>query len=141
VISSLELPANLRVQLEQEARRAFPRECCGLLEGVCEGAAARAAALHPTTNLAAAPDKFEIDPVAHFALLHRLHGGPRRIIGCYHSHPNGKSEPSARDAENATEDGFLWLIASLEQCGSEPHLCAFVSTRQGFVSVRIETPP
>src|SRR3546814_6701011 len=32
------------------------------------------------------------------------------IAGCYHSHPCGPAEPSARDAAAAAPDGALWLI-------------------------------
>ncbi|MGH6888194.1 MAG: Mov34/MPN/PAD-1 family protein [Rhizomicrobium sp.] len=138
MIERLELTEHLRVTLSDEARRAYPRECCGLIEGVCDGSVARATALHPTANLAAAPDRFEVDPAAHIALLRRLRGSGRSVIGCYHSHPNGKSGPSARDLESAAEEGFLWLIAALEKRDTEPHLAGFVSTGRSFVAVRME---
>jgi len=35
-------------------------------------------------------------------------GGPR-LVGHYHSHPNGSTEPSPRDLA-AAEPGKLWLI-------------------------------
>jgi proteasome lid subunit RPN8/RPN11 len=38
--------------------------------------------------------------------------GGARLIGHYHSHPRGDAEPSPRDAEAATTDGALWLIAA-----------------------------
>lgn len=140
MISCLVLPAYLREQIGQEAQRAFPRECCGLVEGVCEDTTARATALHPTPNLLTAPDCFEIDPVAHIALLRRLRGTERSIVGCYHSHPNGKLEPSARDVECATDEGFLWLIAALDGSRIEPRIAAFVSTRGSFAPLRIGSP-
>lgn len=99
----------LRAQILAEARAASPRECCGLLEG--DGR--RITALHPTRNLAAEPDRFEIDPAEQFALLR----AGRRIVGCYHSHPGGAAEPSPRDAAHAGEVGFLWLIAAEEVRG------------------------
>lgn len=99
----------LRERILAEARAAFPRECCGLLEG--DGA--RIAAIHPTRNLATEPDRFEIDPAEQFRLLR----AGRRIVGCYHSHPGGLAEPSPRDAERASEAGFLWLIAAQEVRG------------------------
>ena len=35
------------------------------------------------------------------------------MIGCYHSHPNGKAAPSQTDRAGAAEDGFVWLIQPL----------------------------
>jgi len=118
VTARLDLPANLRAELESEARKAFPRECCGLIEGVRDGDTARALALHPTRNLAEEPDRFEIDPAAQFALMRRARAAGHAIIGCYHSHPNGVAEPSARDRESAGEEGFVWVIAGVGQGGA-----------------------
>ena len=83
------------------------REVCGLLLGQ----PGRIEAALSTTNVAADPARnFEIDP----ALLLRAHrdarGDRRRIIGHYHSHPNGDGRPSRRDAARASENGQIWLI-------------------------------
>jgi len=129
--AALVLPGALRAQLEAEARAAFPAECCGLIEGRTEGDAVVAAALHPTKNLATAPDRFEIDPAAHVRLLRSLRGTGLEIAGCYHSHPNGRAEPSARDLEAAAEEGFIWLIAALAANGA-PRLSAHIFTAGGF---------
>ena len=101
-----------RARIEAEARAAFPRECCGLLEGVREGDTIRILALHPARNLSSESDRFEIDPADHFAALHAARADGHTIVGCYHSHPNGKCEPSTRDGEGAWEEGFVWLIAA-----------------------------
>ena len=137
MIDVLELPGPLCEQLKREAAAALPRECCGLVEGVCEGRAARAAALHPLPNTAPEPDRFEIDPSAHIALLRRLRGTGRQIIGCYHSHPNGRPEPSPRDLAGAGETGFLWLIAALERADAMAQLACFVPTGTGFAAVQL----
>jgi len=103
-MSVLLLPQSLRAQIFAEACAAHPRECCGLLEGSAE----RITALHPTRNLAGEPDRFEIDPIEQFRLMRE----GRRIVGCYHSHPGGRAEPSPRDAQCASEVGFLWLVCA-----------------------------
>ncbi|HEX4860738.1 MAG TPA: M67 family metallopeptidase, partial [Rhizomicrobium sp.] len=101
------IDAALCAQIAAEARAAYPRECCGLIEGMREGATVRATALHPTANLADAPDRFEIDPREQFRLMRE----GRTLVGCYHSHPDGRAEPSARDAEYAFDGDFVWLIS------------------------------
>lgn len=106
---TFDLPRELRGQIEREARDAFPRECCGLIEGT----GLRALALHPSTNIAPEPDRFAIDPALHIALRRQLRGTGRAVIGCYHSHPNGRPEPSAHDGDA----DFVWLIAALDAQG------------------------
>jgi len=109
---ALVLPDTLHEQLTAEARAAFPMECCGLIEGTATPEGWRATALHGSKNLAENPKQnFLIDPQIHFALLHRLRGTDCAIIGCYHSHPQGRGEPSERDRAAAMDDGFVWLIA------------------------------
>ena len=125
-MKTLALDAALRARIAAEARAAYPRECCGLIEGVREDEAVRATALHPTANLADAPDRFEIDPKEQFRLMRE----GRTVVGCYHSHPDGHAEPSARDGEYAFGGDFVWLIA-----GGQDRLAAYAWDGARFVSV------
>jgi proteasome lid subunit RPN8/RPN11 len=129
------LPANLHAQLTAEARAAYPNECCGLIEGVRTADTIEARALHPTRNLAESRDRFEIDPAEHIRLLRSLRGTGRDIVGCYHSHPDGASEPSPRDRDRAGEEDFVWLVASVkadDACG----IAAFVFSAGDFTPLR-----
>src|ERR1700743_1622068 len=112
-MAALVLPPAHRAQLEDEASAAFPRECCGLIEGRRDGDTIHAIALYPARNLAVEADRFEIDPADHFRALHKARANGHEIVGCYHSHPNGVAEISARDREGAMDDGFVWLICAL----------------------------
>jgi len=109
---SVFLPAALRAEIEAEARAAYPREACGLLVGKRSGERVEIFLAHPAANVAERDDRFEIDPQAQFTLLRALRGSAREIVGCYHSHPNGRAEPSPADAAGASENGFVWLIVS-----------------------------
>jgi proteasome lid subunit RPN8/RPN11 len=110
------LPDGLKTQILAEARKAFPGECCGLLEGLRDatGDEFRITALHPARNLAAAQDRFELAPEDHIRALKAARANYRDLIGCYHSHPNGRAEPSESDRAGAGEENFLWLIAAGE---------------------------
>jgi desampylase len=55
---------------------------------------------------------FEIDPAALFAAIRAERAGGPRILGHYHSHPNGSPTPSARDAAMALQPGRFWLIVA-----------------------------
>jgi proteasome lid subunit RPN8/RPN11 len=120
------LPGELRACILREARNAHPGECCGLLEGLRDEDGFRITALHPARNLALSPDRFELDPQDHFAAHKRARANGHRLIGCYHSHPNGSCEPSAADRAGAGEENFLWLIAG------DGQLKAFVHADGGF---------
>jgi proteasome lid subunit RPN8/RPN11 len=120
------------------ARRDAPNECCGLLvgragpAGETEGpphetegpAQAGPHVLHvfeaiPCSNGAGDPTRrYEISPIDYFAQIRRC----RRIneaqserfavVGAYHSHPRGGSEPSETDVEQACRN-FVFLIVGL----------------------------
>ena len=113
MIHTLVLSKASRKEIEKQARAAFPRECCGLLEGTLQDNSAVTTAVHPTRNLAAEADRFEIDPAEHIRLLRAARDNGRTIVGCYHSHPNGRPEPSARDRENGSDEEFVWLVAAV----------------------------
>lgn len=111
-------------QLYAEAAKAWPEECCGLLYG----RANRIERIVPTSNVAAMPHRhFEIDPVALIA-AHKVERkaaeqgsagqtDTQRLIGFYHSHPDGLCAPSAEDARQAAPDGRIWLIVAGDDIG------------------------
>ncbi|HEV2561287.1 MAG TPA: M67 family metallopeptidase [Rhizomicrobium sp.] len=134
MIATLHLAKELRDRIAAEARAAFPKECCGLIEGTRKGQSAHATAIHPTSNLADAPDRFAIDPAEQIRVMRAAREAGRAIIGCYHSHPNGRAEPSAIDLENAFEEDFLWLIAAIEP-GAEARLSAHIFRSGAFAPV------
>lgn len=125
----LDLPAELRAEILAAARAAHPNECCGLLEGVRENDVVRVIALHPARNLSGDARRFEIDPGDHIAAQKAARANGSAIIGCYHSHPQGRAEPSAADLAGADEDNFLWLIAAGDD------LAAFVYRDGRFAAV------
>jgi proteasome lid subunit RPN8/RPN11 len=135
----LHLSQTLRDEILDAAGAAFPMECCGLIEGVCTTDMWRAIAVHRTRNLADDPTHyFLVDPQAHFELLRSLRGSERRIIGCFHSHPNGLSVPSANDRAKAIEPDFVWLIVFGEKAGSFGLNAYVFDKRAGdFVALRL----
>jgi predicted GIY-YIG superfamily endonuclease/proteasome lid subunit RPN8/RPN11 len=91
------------------AAHAAPEEACGLLLG--ESWAITEA--RPAANVAPDPRAhFEIDPAA-LIVAHRAErsGGPD-VIGYFHSHPNGRPDPSAQDRAQASGDGRVWAIVA-----------------------------
>jgi len=109
---TLSLADELAASVLAAAARAYPAECCGLIEGIETETGWRAVAVHEAANIAANPAReFLIDPQTQFDLMRRLRGGSERLIGCFHSHPSGAPEPSATDRAQAYEADFVYLIA------------------------------
>lgn len=87
------------------------REVCGLL--FASNDYERIEAMAEAANVAANPAiAFEIDPAALFAALRSERAGGPRILGHYHSHPNGLPTPSVHDAAMALQPGRFWLIVA-----------------------------
>lgn len=95
-------------QILLDAAAATPdEEVCGLLLGT----GSRVERLVPARNVARDPARsFEIDPATLLAAHREARGNGLAVIGHWHSHPNGRREPSARDAARATDNGQIWLI-------------------------------
>src|SRR6185436_19058180 len=101
---TLHLPDELAASVLQAAARAYPNECCGLIEGVETADGWCALAIHEAKNIAEDPHRrFLIDPQVQFDLMRTLRDTNTRIIGCFHSHPNGDPAPSAADRAEAYE--------------------------------------
>ncbi len=95
--------------LIEHARREPTRECCGLLAGR-EGVITH---VFSAVNVAADPAKgYEIAPEEIVGLMRDFRERKLELLGIYHSHPNGKNEPSARDIELAYYSEAIYFIVS-----------------------------
>ena len=108
-----------------------PDECCGLLVGV----AGRIDEAVRTPSLERSPNRYQVDPAAHFALIKRLRGTERTIIGAYHSHPHSAAEPSPSDIGEAYDPELIYVIVSLT--GVEPDVRAWRIREGAANEVRI----
>lgn len=108
----LSISSKVHAAIVVACRKALPNECCGLLFGDDN----RIDGFRETANVAACPDRyFEIDPAVLIAAIREDRAGGRRLIGYFHSHPNGSAEPSLHDAGAAARDGSLWIIVAGER--------------------------
>lgn len=106
-VMDLQLSRQQRQQMLDWAQEAGKQECCGLLLG----SGLVVARVERTANVASKPDRqFEIDPAALIEAERQARQDGPAIIGYFHSHPNGRAEPSPEDAASAAADGRYWLI-------------------------------
>ncbi|MEK6637711.1 MAG: M67 family metallopeptidase [Pseudomonadota bacterium] len=89
-------------------------EVCGLLFGTVEAVEA----VQRCKNVASTPaTRFEIDPAALIAAHKAERAGGAKLIGHYHSHPNGVCAPSEADRAEAGDAEQYWLIMAGAEMG------------------------
>lgn len=109
-------PGQLKT-LADWAEAAYPNEACGLFIGHA-GPSERYEVARLVQSPNVADDKhrrFEVDPGLRIGLERELRGGAQKIIGVWHSHPDGPSRPSATDLAAAFEPEFVWVITAVMQ--------------------------
>lgn len=106
--------SGVKATLLAEAAKAYPLEACGLLLG--QGDLVSAAV--PVCNVHPDPARhFELDPAALIAAHRAARAGGPQVLGYYHSHPTGLTEPSATDRACASGDGRIWAIVAGDAVG------------------------
>jgi len=139
---SLQLSAGHAAAIRHAAAVAYPHECCGLLIGTGD-ADIVVTGVVPTANTAEDPVRgFAIDPQAQFDLLRAMRGTQQRVVGHYHSHPDGPAAPSQRDRAMAHDPEAVWIVVAAGGSGAGV-LAAFVHPPDaaGFRQIAVtETP-
>ncbi len=103
------ISTSLIAALVTAAAKAHPDEACGLLLG--EGA--NITAVQPARNVHATPQThFAIDPQSLIDAHRAARDGGPQVLGYYHSHPNGRIEPSATDRAMSSGTGEIWAIVA-----------------------------
>ena len=128
------LPEQVAGAIIEHARRAQPRECCGLLLGRGENVLEAT----PAPNLAPDPNRFLLDPATHVRVRRDARRRGLEVVGFYHSHTHSPAEPSARDVAEAAYDDAVYVIVSLATAA--PSVRAFVIRERGFLEVPIVDP-
>jgi proteasome lid subunit RPN8/RPN11 len=117
VSEAIRLSREILAQMIAHARREASVECCGLLAGK-DGAITR---IFPAANAATNPATcYEIAPKEIFERMREMRAEGLELRGIYHSHPNGKNEPSPRDVEQAYYSEAIYFILSPRDDAEKP---------------------
>nr|PZN88413.1 MAG: hypothetical protein DIU54_02180 [Acidobacteriota bacterium] len=129
------LPRDVRRAIVEHARADLPDECCGLLVGRLSGSTTSVVAAVPMRNVAASPVRYRIDDRQHIDLRRflRRFSPPLLVVGVYHSHPDGRPEPSATDVAEAYYPDWTYVIVGLK--GSRARIRAFALEQARMVPV------
>lgn len=110
-VVEVELSAPLTVSLSREAQSAWPQEACGALLGECAyGEWWCVLDAIPVRNEATSSERAYLIPAQRVRAVEEV--AQTRglvVVGFYHSHPGGGTNPSATDLELAWP-GYLYLI-------------------------------
>jgi proteasome lid subunit RPN8/RPN11 len=114
------IPSALLDEIERAAGAAYPDESCGLLIGgdAPNGDIAVArVVVSPNVSVGDTRESFEVDPKIRFDAMRALQDTGERIVGHFHSHPDGSARPSERDRAQAWEPELVWLITAVTKTG------------------------
>ncbi|MBQ6442152.1 MAG: M67 family metallopeptidase [Lachnospiraceae bacterium] len=100
-------------EMTKEARRAYPKECCGILFG--REREIRYA--FPVQNVVSAQNSrrhFEMDPLIVYQAECEAEKRGMEMLGIYHSHPDSPPIPSSEDLAYMIPGISYWIL-SVEQ--------------------------
>jgi proteasome lid subunit RPN8/RPN11 len=92
-------------------------EVCGVLAGThgAEGEPSVVTRTYATENVAETPEiRYLIDPEEQLEAIEAAEDDGLGVVGFYHSHPTGPTEPSETDAARATWPGHSYVICALD---------------------------
>lgn len=95
--------------LIDHARQDPKRECCGFLAG----RAGTITRVYPAENVAIKPvTNYEVATKEIVHLTRAMRAAGLEMLGIYHSHPNGKGEPSETDIATVSYPDVAYFIIS-----------------------------
>jgi proteasome lid subunit RPN8/RPN11 len=109
VADPIRIQTGVLKSLIDDARQDPKRECCGFLAGragtITRAYPAENVAINPATNYEVATKE-----IVHLTRAIREYG--LEMLGIYHSHPNGKGEPSVTDVATVGYPDVAYFIVS-----------------------------
>lgn len=103
----------------EHARAEAPNECCGMIAS----SNGTAVSVHPATNAAASPLRYEIDPHEQYRLQTEIDDAGLELGAIYHSHTRSAPYPSQTDINLAFYPESLYVIVGV--AGDEPEVRAY----------------
>lgn len=101
-------------QIREEAQRAYPAECCGVLAGRFDGAKEVVRLVPMANRRPDDPHRYLISPDDLRRTTVELSRSSLEVLGFYHSHPDHPAAPSAYDVDHAWP-WYSYIIVSVNQ--------------------------
>ncbi len=123
------------------AAEAHPEEACGILVGrPVDSGAGVVARVVPTRNASTGDrtNRYEIPPADLVREQRESRREGTRILGFYHSHPDGTAAPSSHDRGLAWPEYIYVIVPVRDGVASEPRAWQLADDRSAFAEVGIE---
>ena len=118
----IQIRKDIYEQMIEEAKQAFPCECCGVLAGK-ESSATK---IYSVKNVDPDPETcFLMDSRTQFKVFKTIDKIYIDMVAIYHSHPNSECYPSARDIKMNSYPDVAQIIISLDDIDT-PEVKAFI---------------
>lgn len=120
--------------IEQDGKRSYPYECCGVLVG----SMSLIVEAYPVNNIEVERrnDRFVLDPRGYLEVEEKAISSGLKIVGFYHTHPDHPAYPSQTDLAWAWE-GYWYIIQKVEK-GEPGELNFFTLKGRQFEKVEIQ---
>ena len=114
----MKIPRCLLESVAAQARESLPRETCGILLAHARDLSTVGCVL-PAENIEAqSHQRYALGHKAHIKAVELEASSDLRIVGYYHSHPDGGARPSAQDTKQAVAS-VTYLITGIRNGSSE----------------------
>ncbi|MET0400499.1 MAG: M67 family metallopeptidase [Longimicrobiaceae bacterium] len=132
--AGLRVPAAALAAVRAHAAAAYPEECCGFLLGREPGGARAVARAVPAENRweGGRGARFLIPADAVRRVEAEAAGEGLALVGFYHSHPDGRPEPSGLDREHAWPWYSYLIVAAARGGAGEARSWRLRDDRSGF---------
>ena len=117
------IPVDIKIQIEVEACKAYPNECCGIMLGSADlaGGGRDVKKILPVVNTFEDLEqyhRFRIEPEDLMGAEKEAFQEGLEVVGFYHSHPDHPAAPSGYDGEQALPF-YSYVIVAVTKAGAE----------------------
>jgi proteasome lid subunit RPN8/RPN11 len=110
VLSRAVLPSHQHKALAEACLRNWPKETCGVLFGFIQADAVYVDSFEVIRNVSPQPEKaFAFDPAEWVRIFFAAINQGKNMIGIFHSHPDGRLEPSSEDTRRRLQWSTYWI--------------------------------
>ena len=104
--SNLSLSSEQIEEMQRHVEDCYPEEGCGILGGFSD----RVAWVIPITNMLHSLTRYQMDPREQIDAFFKIEDAGGKLIGIFHSHPNGPEFPSESDVRESAFPEAVHII-------------------------------
>ena len=120
--SPVKIGRDIRAHLRRALDDAAPRECCGVLLGDRADSMVVVMCVLEMTNAVNAVGGFAIPDREIRRARALAAGSDLKIVAVFHSHPDGRADPSVRDLAGISHSEWPWVIVTAGPETDDVHL-------------------